>query len=127
MNEKRKTTARDNAGPFLTARDAAAYLGISRITLYAYVKNGLVRAYKTKRRVYFRQQDLDDYIASWGELAASARVFIADAQLNEEHKTERKMKKPGDKAGQGIGHLDIQMITPDPLLGKFLSPAKEKK
>ncbi len=80
MKEKQSNTEHDNKGPFLTTRDAAEYLGISRITLYVYVKNGLIRAYKPQRRIYFRQQDLDDYISSWGELAESARSILADAQ-----------------------------------------------
>lgn len=85
---KKSTTApeRDNQGPFLTTMDAAGYLGISRVTLYAYVKNGVIRAYKTKRRVYFKQQDLDDYIASGGELAASVPTIISDVHGFEENK-----------------------------------------
>jgi len=47
---------------FLTVSEAMEYLGVSRRTIYVYVKQGKLRAYKVpvRGRTVFRVQDLEE-------------------------------------------------------------------
>ena len=49
--------------PFLSIDEAAEYLGISKNTLYGYTHRNVIRFYKLLgRRVYFKVDDLNDFI-----------------------------------------------------------------
>lgn len=48
--------------PFLTAEEAAEYLGIAKITLYTYTCKRIIPYYKTRRKIYFKIEDLDNYV-----------------------------------------------------------------
>jgi excisionase family DNA binding protein len=46
----------------LTAKEACAFLRISRVTLYKKIQTGQLRAYLFGRAYKFRQSDLDAYL-----------------------------------------------------------------
>jgi len=49
--------------PFLSFEQAAEYLGISKATLYGYTHQNVLPFYKVQgRRVYFKVDDLNDFI-----------------------------------------------------------------
>ena len=49
--------------PFLSIDEAAEYLGISKNTLYGYTHQNVLPFYKLQgRRVYFKVDDLNDFI-----------------------------------------------------------------
>jgi len=57
--EQRRSCRRDNA-PWLTADEAADYLGLSsREALYQMVRRGKVLAFRIGNRLRFRREDLD--------------------------------------------------------------------
>ncbi len=47
---------------FLTAEEAATYLGIAKITLYTYTSKRIIPYYKSRRKIYIKLSDLDDFI-----------------------------------------------------------------
>jgi excisionase family DNA binding protein len=47
----------------LTVNEAAAYLAVSRWTIYKLVRDGDVRALRVGERMRFRVADLDEYAA----------------------------------------------------------------
>ena len=51
-----------NTKAFLTAEEAAAYLGIAKITLYTYTSKRIIPYYKSRRKIYIKLADLDDFI-----------------------------------------------------------------
>lgn len=58
--------------PFLTSAEAAAYLGIALITLRTYTCKRIIPYYKTKRKVYFKIEDLDNYVMNKANRVLSA-------------------------------------------------------
>lgn len=57
-NETKSQTSKS----FLTTEEAAAYLGIAMPTLYSYTSRRIIPHYKTRRKIYFKQEDLDQYV-----------------------------------------------------------------
>ena len=54
-------TTRDE--PFLNINETAEYLGISKMTLYSYTSKNVIPFYKNRgRRIYFKIDDLNDWI-----------------------------------------------------------------
>lgn len=47
---------------FLTAEEAAKYLGVALITLYTYSSKRIIPHYKTRRKIYFKLEDLYNYV-----------------------------------------------------------------
>jgi len=47
---------------FLTTEEAAAYLGIAMTTLYSYTSRRYIPHYKTRRKIYFKIEDLQNYV-----------------------------------------------------------------
>ena len=47
---------------FLTSQEAANYLGIALITIRTYCCKRIIPYYKTRRKVYFKLEDLDNYV-----------------------------------------------------------------
>ncbi len=47
---------------FLTTEEAAAYLGIAMPTLYSYTSRRFIPHYKTRRKIYFKIEDLESYV-----------------------------------------------------------------
>ena len=49
--------------PFLSIDEASQYLGISKNTLYSYTSKGILPFYKMQRRkIYFRIEDIDEFV-----------------------------------------------------------------
>lgn len=63
-SESSQTPANSQAAskPFLTSVEAAEYLGIALITLRTYCCKRFIPYYKTRRKVYFKLEDLDNYV-----------------------------------------------------------------
>jgi excisionase family DNA binding protein len=58
-----KTIVIKREKPFMTFEEGAAYLGLSKATLYSYTSRGIIAFHKLNgRRLYFAQKDLDDFI-----------------------------------------------------------------
>jgi excisionase family DNA binding protein len=49
---------------YLSAEEAAAYLGISLRTLYSYVSREMITVYKPTRKLYFSRKEICGYIKS---------------------------------------------------------------
>jgi excisionase family DNA binding protein len=47
---------------FMTIEEASNYLGLKVSTLYMYVHRRVIPYYKPRRRVYFKIQDLDNFV-----------------------------------------------------------------
>jgi excisionase family DNA binding protein len=69
--------------PFLTSYEAAAYLGIAQITLYTYTCNRVIPFYKTKRKLYFKIVDLDNYVLNNDNRIKSAEEIEKEAKRYE--------------------------------------------
>jgi excisionase family DNA binding protein len=53
------------------AKDASKYLGIGRSTIWQYVRQGKLKAYKLSERVtIFKKEDLDNFINGTLEMAS---------------------------------------------------------
>ena len=49
--------------PFLTIDEASEYIGLSKNTIYSYTSKNILKHYKLQgRKLYFRIQDLDNFI-----------------------------------------------------------------
>ncbi len=48
--------------PFLTMDEASTYMGLPKNTLYQYTSKNLLPYYKTGKRVYFKIEELNDFI-----------------------------------------------------------------
>jgi excisionase family DNA binding protein len=68
-------------GPWLTAKDAAAYLSMTRAALYQSVRRGSVQAYRMGRRIRFRQPELDG-------LFEKGYVVRASGALDDDQQTD---------------------------------------
>ncbi len=65
--------------PFLTAAEAAEYLGIALVTLYTYTSRRVIRYYKTRRKIYFRVEDLDAFVLNDGNMVMSREEIAQEA------------------------------------------------
>ena len=74
--------------PFLTIDEASEYLGISKNTLYAYTSRGILPFYKLQnRKIYFKIEELDDFILS------KKNRIKSNQEIEEQAITEIVMKK----------------------------------
>ena len=48
--------------PFLSMEEASTYMGLPKNTLYQYTSKNLLPYYKTGKRVYFKIEDLNQFI-----------------------------------------------------------------
>ena len=48
--------------PFFSMEEASAYMGLPKNTLYQYTSKNLLPYYKTGKRVYFKIDDLNQFI-----------------------------------------------------------------
>lgn len=55
---------RNDGRPMLSVEDAAAYLAVSRWTVYRIIKAGHLRAFQVEGVTRIRPSDLDDYLDS---------------------------------------------------------------
>jgi len=47
---------------FLSSTEAALYLNIALPTLYSYTSRRIIPFYKSRRRIYFKIEDVDNFI-----------------------------------------------------------------
>ena len=68
--------------PFLNLEETSQYLGISKNTLYGYTSKGILPFYKVQgRRIYFKIDDLNDFVmndknSSNSFISFSLRLFF---------------------------------------------------
>ena len=62
MLEMTRVMAR--GGSLLSTPEVASYLNVSRLTVYRLIERGLLPVYKVARRLRFRLNDVDAYLAS---------------------------------------------------------------
>lgn len=64
---------------FLTADEAAEYLGIAKITLYTYTSKRVIPFYKTRRKIYFKVEDLENYVLNSNNRIKSTEEIYQEA------------------------------------------------
>ena len=47
---------------FLTLKEAATYLKVSRTTLWRYCRTGIVKARRISKKLYFKKSELDELL-----------------------------------------------------------------
>lgn len=58
--------------PFLPFKEAAEYLGVRENTLYQYTHKKVIQFYKLRgRKLYFKREDLNDFILNKNNLVKS--------------------------------------------------------
>jgi len=65
---------------FLTAAEAADYLGIAKITQYTYTSKRLIPYYKSRRKIYIKISDLDDFVLNERNRVKSIREIEDEAK-----------------------------------------------
>jgi len=65
---------------FMTAEEAAEYLGIAKITLYTYTCKRIIPYYKSRRKIYIKLVDLDEFILGEGNRVKSLREIEKEAE-----------------------------------------------
>lgn len=66
--------------PFMSLQDASFYLGLSKATLYSYTHNRIIPFYKLRgRKVYFRIEDLDNFVLNETNHCKSTTEIEAEA------------------------------------------------
>lgn len=65
---------------FLTAEEAADYLGIAKITLYTYTSKRVIPYYKSRRKIYIKLVDLDEFILNENNRVKSTRELQQEAK-----------------------------------------------
>ena len=84
---------------FLTAEEAATYLGIAKITLYTYTSKRIIPYYKSRRKIYIKISDLDEFIlneANWIMPQARLKVkrnYMIEQNLRKNVKRETLNEK----------------------------------
>lgn len=71
----------------LDANQAAEYLSITKSTLYKLTSSLGIKCYKTRKRLYFKQKDLDEYLfknemITQEELKKKATEYLRNNTLN---------------------------------------------
>lgn len=72
---------------FFTTKEAAFYLGIALPTLYSYTSRRIIPHYKTRRKIYFKVEDLDNYVMN------SDNRIKSDEEISQEairYETQRR-------------------------------------
>ncbi len=64
--------------PFLTMDEASTYMGLPKNTLYQYTSKNLLPYYKTGKRVYFKIEELNDFILNKKNRYASRKEIISE-------------------------------------------------
>jgi excisionase family DNA binding protein len=85
--------ALDSAAGWLTLADAAALLGVSRVTLYRWVKKGLLRTFRLgPRKIRVRQEDVDALftpVKDWEKWTLPMVSEVVPKPLTAEEKAEQ--------------------------------------
>jgi excisionase family DNA binding protein len=85
QNAKKKLETNYNQikRPFITLEEASVYLGLTKATLYSYTHKRIIPFYKIRgRRVYFKIEDLDNFILNETNLVKSEQQIEAEAISN---------------------------------------------
>jgi len=77
---------------FLTAEEAATYLGIAKITLYTYTSKRIIPYYKSRRKIYIKISDLDEFILNEANRIMPASEIESQAELYDRTESTKKCK-----------------------------------
>ena len=70
----------ENSGSLLTIEEAAAFLHLSKQTLYRKVSKGEIPHMKRSKRLYFSKENLIDYVSA-GSVLTNEQLISATADL----------------------------------------------
>jgi len=70
---------------FLTSEEAAAYLGIAKITLYTYTSKRIIPYYKSRRKIYIKLADLEDFILNDRNRVKTIQEIAEEADQYDSH------------------------------------------
>jgi excisionase family DNA binding protein len=69
--------------PFLSLQEASEYLKLKPSTIYSYTHKRVIPFYKLRgRKIYFRKEDLDNFIMNDMNLVKSKKQITSDALTN---------------------------------------------
>lgn len=72
-----------NESPFLSLQEASRYLKLQPSTLYSYTHKRVIPFYKLRgRKIYFKKEDLDNFILSETNLVKSKQQIETEAISN---------------------------------------------
>jgi excisionase family DNA binding protein len=71
--ELQRSNAPGSWSPYMTVPEASAYMRCKPQRLYDLISRGLLRRYKDGLRVLLRREDLDAYLAAFGDAAPRPR------------------------------------------------------
>ena len=74
-----------DACKFLTSDEAAEYLGIAKITLYTYTHKRIIPFYKSRRKIYFKLEDLENYVLNSKNRIKSIAEIEEEAAIYDQH------------------------------------------
>lgn len=77
---------------FLTSEEAANYLGIAKITLYTYTSKRIIPYYKSRRKIYIKISDLDEFILNEANRIMPASEIESEAELYDNTESRKKCK-----------------------------------
>ena len=86
-----KTIEKIKQKPFLTITEAAAYLGVTRPTLYGYLKRGELKASRLGYKFLLRKEDIDNLFNTPSEFGVPTREkpaitdFYTTAEIKEKY------------------------------------------
>lgn len=91
---------------FLTPREAAAYLGIGKSSVYRELASGLIKAVQMKGKTLIRRKDIDglfdrpkEYQARTGKIHEKREYYTVSQIVNEFHTTRRAVWNRCEKYG----------------------------
>lgn len=64
---------------FISLDEASVYLGIKKSTLYSYTHNRIIPFYKPRRKIYFKIEDLDNFVLNETNHCKSTTEIEAEA------------------------------------------------
>ncbi len=68
--------------PFLTMDEASTYMGLPKNTLYQYTSKNLLPYYKTGKRVYFKIEELNEFILNENNRYPSIKEITRERDRN---------------------------------------------
>lgn len=77
--EKKQKVTKPNTPVFLTVNETAEYLSVKVSTIYNYLHKRVIPFYKPLRKVYFRIEDLNNFILNENNLVKSNQQLEEEA------------------------------------------------
>jgi excisionase family DNA binding protein len=75
----KESIMRENQKKFLTIEEASEYLGLKKATLYSYTHNRTIPFHKPRRKIYFKIEDLNNFVLDESSYYKSQTEIDAEA------------------------------------------------